>query len=140
LRYARITLDPATGRSRGTGFACFWNLEDADKAVQQSDILRAETTGHSTVVSLHLSLFPFSELTRPYTAQEKSSILTPDPSSSLAQSLVLHGRTLDVVRAVTRDVAGKLKEDNEQMREKPDKRNLYLLREGGKNFFLKILF
>jgi nucleolar protein 4 len=57
LRYARITLDPATGRSRGTGFACFWNLEDADKAVQQSDILRAETTGHSTVVSLHLSLF-----------------------------------------------------------------------------------
>ena len=53
LRYARITLDPATGRSRGTGFACFWNLEDADRAVQQSDILRAETTGHSTVVSLH---------------------------------------------------------------------------------------
>jgi nucleolar protein 4 len=59
LRYARITLDPATGRSRGTGFACFWSLEDADKAVQQSDILRAETTGHSTVVSLHLSPFPF---------------------------------------------------------------------------------
>ena len=61
LRYARITLDPATGRSRGTGFACFWNLEDADKAVQQSDILRTETTGgHSTVVSLSLSLLPFS--------------------------------------------------------------------------------
>ena len=58
LRYARITLDPATGRSRGTGFACFWNLEDADKAVQQSDILRSETTGHSTVVSLHHLPFP----------------------------------------------------------------------------------
>ena len=65
LRYARITLDHATGRSRGTGFACFWNLEDADKAVQQSDILRSETTGHSIVVS-PASLFftPFSsELT-----------------------------------------------------------------------------
>ena len=49
----------------------------------------------------------------------------------MAQSLVLHGRTLDVVRAVTRDVAGKLKEDNERMREKADERNLYLLR-GGK--------
>ncbi|KAF8799812.1 hypothetical protein BYT27DRAFT_7263425 [Phlegmacium glaucopus] len=116
LRYARITLDPATSRSRGTGFACFWNLEDADKVVQQSEILRAETTGHSTVPKKN----PFS----------LPSILTPDPSSSLAQSLVLHGRTLDVVRAVTRDVAGKLKEDNERMREKADKRNLYLLREG----------
>jgi nucleolar protein 4 len=53
---------------------------------------------------------------------------------------VLHGRTLDVVRAVTRDVAGKLKEDNERMREKADKRNLYLLREGGNNtFFLACL-
>jgi nucleolar protein 4 len=62
------------------------------------------------------------------------SILTPDPSSSLAQSLVLHGRTLDVVRAVTRDEAGKLKEDGEKRREKADKRNLYLLREGGEWF------
>lgn len=48
LRYARITVDPETGRSRGTGFACFWNKEDADKIVQQSDILRAETTGGVT--------------------------------------------------------------------------------------------
>lgn len=59
------------------------------------------------------------------------SILTPDPSSTLAQSLVLHGRTLDVARAVTRDEAGKLKEEGEKRREKADKRNLYLLREGG---------
>ena len=33
--------------------------------------------------------------------------------------------------AVTRDVAGKLKEDNEKARQKLDKRNMYLLREGG---------
>lgn len=59
------------------------------------------------------------------------SILTPDPSSSLAKSLVLHGRTLDVVRAVTRDVASRLKEEGERQREKADKRNIYLLREGG---------
>lgn len=43
LRYARITLDPETGRSRGTGFACFWNKEDADKVVEQSALLRSET-------------------------------------------------------------------------------------------------
>jgi nucleolar protein 4 len=58
------------------------------------------------------------------------SLLTPDPSSSMAQSLVLHGRTLDLARAVTRDEAGKLKEAGERAREKADKRNLYLLREG----------
>ena len=42
----------------------------------------------------------------------------------------MHGRTLDVIRAVTRDEAGKLKEAGERQREKADKRNLYLLREG----------
>ncbi|KAG6919826.1 hypothetical protein DXG01_000331 [Tephrocybe rancida] len=116
LRYARITIDHATGRSRGTGFACFWNIEDADKAVAQSDLLRAETTGVSAPVKKNPFTLP--------------SILTPDPSSSLAQSLVLHGRTLDVTRAVTRDEAGKLKEAGEKIREKADKRNMYLLREG----------
>jgi len=49
----------------------------------------------------------------------------------LAQNLVLHGRTLDVIRAVTRGEAGKLKAEGEKMREKADKRNMYLLREGG---------
>ena len=59
-------------------------------------------------------------------------MLTPDPSSSMAQGLVLHGRTLDVVWAVTRNEATKLKEEGERKREKADKRNMYLLREGGK--------
>jgi nucleolar protein 4 len=39
---------------------------------------------------------------------------------------------LDVVRAVTRNEATKLKEEGERKREKVDKRNVYLLREGGK--------
>jgi nucleolar protein 4 len=59
------------------------------------------------------------------------SLLTPDPSSSTVQTLVLHGRTLDLTRAVTRDEAGRLREQGERAREKKDKRNLYLLREGG---------
>ncbi|KIL59316.1 hypothetical protein M378DRAFT_85249 [Amanita muscaria Koide BX008] len=117
LRYARITLDPITGRSRGTGFACFWNKEDADKVVQQSELLRAETTGGNAVA---IKKNPFT----------LPSILTPDPSSSLAQNLVLHSRALDVTRAVTRDEAGRLKEEGERAREKADKRNMYLLREG----------
>ncbi|TFK93384.1 RNA-binding domain-containing protein [Polyporus arcularius HHB13444] len=117
LRYARITMDAATGRSRGTGFACFWNKEDADKAIEQSNILRAETLGNQPAVTKK----------NPFTLP---SLLTPDPSASMAQNLVLHGRTLDVSRAVTRDEASKLKEAGERQREKADKRNLYLLREG----------
>ncbi|KAG6896912.1 hypothetical protein C0992_005315 [Termitomyces sp. T32_za158] len=116
LRYARITMDHETGRSRGTGFACFWNKEDADKAITQSDLLRVETTGAAVPAKKNPFTMP--------------SILTPDPSSSLAQSLVLHGRTLDVIRAVTRDEAGKLKEAGEKSRQKADKRNMHLLREG----------
>ena len=58
------------------------------------------------------------------------SLLTPDPSASIARSLVLYGRALDVSRAVTRDEASKLKEAGERQRKKADKRNLYLLREG----------
>ena len=49
---------------------------------------------------------------------------------------MLHGRTLDVVHAVTREDAGKLKEAGEKAREKADKRNMYLLREGGELGFI----
>ncbi|KAL5532390.1 NOP4 [Sanghuangporus sanghuang] len=119
LRYARITVDAETGRSRGTGFACFWNKEDADKAIQQSELLSREA-GISTPAVAPSKKNPFS----------LPSLLTPDPSSSLAQPLVLHGRTLDVARAVTRNEAVRLKDEGERQREKADKRNLYLLREG----------
>lgn len=112
-------MDDATGRSRGTAFVCFWNKADADKAVHQSELLSRETGLEGPQKN------PFA----------MPSILTPDPSSSLAQSLVLHNRTLDVARAVTRDQAVKLKDEGERMREKADKRNLYLLREGGSFFF-----
>lgn len=64
------------------------------------------------------------------------SLLTADPSASIAQNLVLQGRTLDVIRAVTRDQAGKLKEVGEKQREKADRRHLYLLREGRTYFHM----
>jgi nucleolar protein 4 len=38
-------MDPGTGRSRGTGFVCFWNRVDADSVVEQSNMIRADMTG-----------------------------------------------------------------------------------------------
>lgn len=110
-----------TGRSRGTGFACFWNREHADAVITESEKLRLDTLGA-------LPNAPHEKKKNPFAMH---SVLTPDPSASSAQSLVLLGRTLDVVRAVTRDEASKLREDGEKRREKADKRNIYLLREGG---------
>ncbi|KAG8958673.1 RNA recognition motif-containing protein [Tulasnella sp. 419] len=116
LRYARITLDKETGRSKGTGFVCFWKVADADRAVAEAETLRNEAGAEVMVIEKKRSN-PFS-------------LLTPDPSSSLAAKFVLMGRTLDVTRAVSRDEAGKLKDAREKSREKKDARNLYLMKEG----------
>lgn len=70
LRYARITMDPETGRSRGTGFACFWNKEDADKVIEQSDLLRKETTGSAPAVCRLISFY-FSAVSFAPACQEK---------------------------------------------------------------------
>jgi len=71
----RITKDPTTGRSRGSGFACFWNEADANRAVQQSELLQAETTTQTTVVSHHISLHDVIDMAY-ITAKEESVFLT----------------------------------------------------------------
>jgi nucleolar protein 4 len=65
------------------------------------------------------------------------SVLQIDPSASSAQGLVMHGRTLEVVRALTREDAAMRKEDGEKSRQKADKRNTYLMREGGEFLWLE---
>lgn len=37
-------MDHATGRSRGTGFACYWKRKDADKAVEEAERVKRDTT------------------------------------------------------------------------------------------------
>lgn len=114
-------MDRATGRSRGTGFVCFWKKEDAERAVDQARLLNVETgSGANSVPVRDRTVNPFAAPT----------ILTADPSSSLAASLVMHGRVLQVEFAVTREEASKLKEEAERRKEKVDKRNTYLMREG----------
>lgn len=67
-------MDAATGRSRGTGFVCFWNLADADKVVEQSDIIRSELAGDPEAavvryIVLHSS--PASQLTISHFSQKR---------------------------------------------------------------------
>jgi nucleolar protein 4 len=38
-------MDAATGRSRGTGFVCFWNRADADSVIEKSNTIRTDMTG-----------------------------------------------------------------------------------------------
>ncbi|CAK9784974.1 hypothetical protein CC85DRAFT_267175 [Cutaneotrichosporon oleaginosum] len=120
IRYAKVTMDKATGRTRGTGFVCFWNKEHADAAIEEAERVAWETGTAAPGKAGGERKNPFA----------LPSVLTADPSSSLASRLVLHGRTLNVSRAVTRETAGHLAEDNQRAREKGDKRNTYLMREG----------
>ncbi|POW02793.1 hypothetical protein PSTT_11532 [Puccinia striiformis] len=113
LRYARIVMDPKLGRSRGTGFVCLWNKEDAEKVLDLTRKLESEGFGHG-----------------PPAANGLPSLLQPDPSSSLAARLSLHGRVLGISEAVSRDQAEKLRVDRDKSGACKDKRRLYLMREG----------
>lgn len=90
----------------------------------------------STRLDAHRPEPPFQIRNKAANPFSAPSILTVDPSSSLAANLVMHGRVLDVEFAVTREQASKLKEDSERAREKVDKRNTYLMREGGQSLSL----
>ncbi|TID27613.1 RNA-binding domain-containing protein [Venturia nashicola] len=117
VRYARIVLDHGTERPRGTGFVCFYKVEDADGCLQEAPraAIRAppgkgkkdmaDNFGH-TVLQNELG----------------------DPSGRFT----LNGRVLIVTRAVEKGEASRLTAEgvaHRNVRDK-DKRRLYLLNEG----------
>ena len=120
MRYAKITMDPATKRSRGTGFVCFWKRESADAALRDAELVQRETAASSLTDSKLPKVNPFSV----------PSVITADPSAPLVARFTLHGRVLHVVRAVTREDASHLETAARKSREKKDTRNTWLLREG----------
>lgn len=113
LRYARIVMDPKLGRSRGTGFVCLWNKDDAQNILDLAKKLESQGFGQG-----------------PPAANGQPSLLQPDPSSSLAARLSLHGRVLGISEAVSREQAEKLRIDRDKSGAGKDKRHLYLMREG----------
>ncbi|KAN0063566.1 RNA recognition motif-containing protein [Thecaphora frezii] len=121
LRYAKITMDKATNRSKGTGFVCFWQASSAEAALAQARIIEKEAgTSGTTSSAASAGKNPFA----------LPSVLTADPSAPLTASLNLHGRVLNVIPAVARTEASKLETSGRKQREKEDKRNTWLLREG----------
>ena len=47
VRYARVVMDRATDRPRGTGFVCFFNVEDADACFRKAP--RHQPTGANAI-------------------------------------------------------------------------------------------
>jgi nucleolar protein 4 len=116
VRYARIVIDHATERPRGTGFVCFRTKDDADVCLREA----------------------------PRATKAKDSKGKKDSSASNGPSILeneladysgrytLDGRVLHITRAVDKSEADRLTAEGTASRNKRDrdKRRLYLLGEG----------
>ncbi|KAL8832537.1 MAG: hypothetical protein Q9191_000219 [Dirinaria sp. TL-2023a] len=112
VRYARVVLDSATGRSRGSAFVAFYKSPDADICLRGSPRVSASGNGNAT-------------------SKTKPSILE-DSQLDPGGRYTLEGRVLSVSRAVDRSEAHRLMMVGSLLREERenDKRHLYLLSEG----------
>ncbi|KAG0262091.1 RNA recognition motif-containing protein [Actinomortierella ambigua] len=119
LRYCRVTMDHEMGRSRGTGFVCYYNKGAADNCMVDAERVQ--------------------KIVQPIQQENdrrkknnfvKATLLAPDLPEELAVKFTLNGRVLNVVRAVDRKAAEDLTAAGQHKREREDRRNLYLMREG----------
>ena len=117
-RYARVVLDFATGRSKGTGFVCFREKAHADDCIRgappQQHLSNPAQAPH---------------LARPIVSA--TSVLQNDDSDPTGR-YTMDGRVLQVSRAVNKSEAQRLFEQGAAHRHKrdEDKRRLFLLSEG----------
>ncbi|KAF1356685.1 hypothetical protein BDV97DRAFT_342434 [Delphinella strobiligena] len=118
-RYARIVLDRNTERPRGTGFVCFYNLEDADNCIREAPRQQQPPRPAD------------ARAKDPSSSHVTKSILQNDESDPSGR-YTLDGRVLQVSRAVNQREANRLTQEGVDNRFKrdTDKRRLYLLHEG----------
>ena len=116
VRYARVVLDPATERSKGTGFVCFFKPEDAESCLREAPRL------------------PLAAGNPPRSASGSSikHSLLEDTSRDISGLYTIDGRVLQLSRAVDRNEATRLTYAGSKLRDTQDKdkRRLYLLSEG----------
>ena len=119
IRYARVVVDFATNRSRGTGFVCFYRQEDAKACLRDSP--RPCFASGNVLTSRGESSFPHLQ-------QSVLEDTRKDPSGRYT----LDGRVLHVSQAVDKVVAESLMSAGNSLRDARDKgrRRLYLLSEG----------
>lgn len=117
IRYARVVMDYGTERSRGTGFVCFYDREDAIACLREaprrampSEADKGKDTKAATTTK---------------------SILQNEDSDPTGK-YTLDGRVLQVSRALDKSEANRVTEESAVERRKrgEDKRRLYLLSEG----------
>jgi nucleolar protein 4 len=117
IRYARIVLDRTTERPKGTGFVCFFNVDDADKCFRGAP--KQQLTGANAIKK------------GSSTSSIKRSILE-DVRTDTSGRYTIDGRVLQVARAVDKSQAQALIDEGTKIRDvrDRDKRRLFLLSEG----------
>ncbi|KAJ4232083.1 RNA recognition motif-containing protein [Fusarium solani] len=105
VRYARVVMDKVTEKPAGTGFVCFFDVEDAKNCIKGAP-----------------------RPTKAVTAN-KNSILQ-DESADPDGKYTLDGRLLQVAQAVNKEEASTLADSALAKRNQKDKRRLFLLTEG----------
>lgn len=117
IRYARIVLDHATERPKGSGFVCFYNIDDALACLRGAP--RTESVPAK------------GDKSRGAASAKKHSLLEDTLADPFGR-YTLEGRVLQVTRAVDRNEAHRLTTEGSSLRDARDKdrRRLYLLSEG----------
>lgn len=115
VRYARVVMDYETERSRGTGFVCFYEQEDAISCIRQAPKKTAPVVDKAGKQDKRLS----------------HSILENTAIDSTGR-YTMDGRVLQISLAVSKTEATRLEEEGTTARNArdKDKRRLYLLSEG----------